>query len=444
MSQLRMVYADERGRIYDSPSLRALGRTGTDVAELEPEEWMPLPACASLVALPGTRALGTDSGGLLRALPASCSAVGVLLPQGFTRLYLPAFHRDADAPPLPLFGYTAVGFSRGRFYAAAVQSDDPRPWDPLQYEGRAVARQVDAVRERFPGNRLYTHLSRCALEYECITARNTFFFRNEAALPVSAVCNAGCVGCISEQPDEAGFPSPQVRLAIRPTVGEMVELMAEHLRAGGPDAIVSFGQGCEGEPAVRAREIAAAIRAVRERIRSGYININTNAGFTDGIRRIADAGLDLMRVSIVSALADHYDAYYRPRGYALEDVERSAACASERGVIVSLNYLIFPGVSDREREIRALAAFIRRTGVKLVQLRNLNIDPDYYLARIPPLLGEQLGILAVVEELRRECPGLRIGSFTHPARWFADPENRAPAESGALNGAAQAPSASPR
>jgi hypothetical protein len=65
-----------------------------------------------------------------------------------------------------------------------------------------------------------------------------------------------------------------------------------------------------------------------------------------------------------------------------------------------------------------MAAFIRRAGVRLVQLRNLNIDPDYYLARIPRREGEPLGIRRMIEELLRACPGLRMGSYTHPPSWF--------------------------
>jgi len=197
----------------------------------------------------------------------------------------------------------------------------------------------------------------------------------------------------------------------RPTVDELVEIMLEHLKT--PDSIISFGQGCEGEPSTQAKLIIDAIRRVREKTDLGYININTNAGLTDHIRAIVDAGLDLMRVSTISAIDEHYNAYYRPRGYTLANVEKSLKYASDRGVYTSINYLVFPGVTDREEEIEAMIGFAKRTGLKLIQLRNLNIDPESYLELIPPARGEIYGMKQMIEIFREELPGVRIGNYTH-------------------------------
>src|SRR5690606_3552604 len=129
----------------------------------------------------------------------------------------------------------------------------------------------------------------------------------------------------------------------------------------------------------------------------GYININTNAGLTDQIRMIVDAGLDLMRVSTISALDDHYNAYYMPRGYTLQNVEKSLKYAASQGVYTSINYLIFPGVTDREEELEAMIEFARRTGLKLIQMRNLNIDPESYMELIPKAQGEIYGMKQMLE-----------------------------------------------
>ena len=60
-----------------------------------------------------------------------------------------------------------------------------------------------------------------------------------------------------------------------------------------PDGIVSFGQGCEGEPSLAADNIAAGERLIREKTKKGQININTNAGYTEGIKK--SSMLDLIR-----------------------------------------------------------------------------------------------------------------------------------------------------
>jgi len=409
---MHLVYADEQGQVYDHPELHAVARSGNDLVELLENELTPLPAGATLVGLPNTRAIGMDpKSGEMQALPPGHQAVGALLPQGFTRLYVPGYMKQDKTQLFPLFGYTAVVWKNDGFYVAADPTDDPQPWNPENCDRGELEVQVDRLLQTHPNNELYRHLSHCALEYECLTASNTFLQRLEGAVPVSFSCNAGCYGCISEQPDDSGFPAPQTRLKFKPSVDDLVEIMLEHLRA--PEAIISFGQGCEGEPSTQAKTIIETIKRVRERTSNGYININTNAGLSDHLRAITDAGLDLMRVSTISALDDHYNAYYKPRGYTLKNVEKSLRYATDKGVYTSINYLVFPGVTDREEEIEAMIGFARRTGLKLIQMRNLNIDPDAYLSLIPKAQGEIYGMKTLLDIYREELPDVVIGSYTH-------------------------------
>jgi pyruvate-formate lyase-activating enzyme len=381
------------------------------ITEILEEELIPLPEGATMVSLPDTRPIGWDEeAGRMKPLEEGF-AVGALLPQGYTRLLLPGYAKTDKTKKFPLFGYTAVVWKDGQFFVAAERTDDPEPWNPRNCDVVELEQQVQVINERYPENRLYQHLTNCALEYECLTASNTFLNRLEGAVPVSYSCNAGCFGCISEQPDDSGFPAPQTRMSFKPTTDEIVEVMLEHLQT--PDSIISFGQGCEGEPSTQAALIIPAIKRVREQTDNGYININTNAGLTDHIRGIVDAGLNLMRVSTISALDDHYNAYYKPRAYTLANVEKSLKYATEHGVYTSINYLIFPGVTDREEEIEAMLGFARRTGLKLIQMRNLNIDPESYLDLIPKAQGEIYGMKQMLEIYRAELPDVMIGSYTH-------------------------------
>ena len=142
--------------------------------------------------------------------------------------------------------------------------------------------------------------------------------------------------------------------------------------------------------------------------------MNSNGGHSAGVADICRAGLDSIRISLISAREDTYRAYYRPAGYSLEDVRRSLRTASSCGVYTALNLLVLPGLTDRKEEIEALQVLLRDTGVNQVQLRNLNIDPDLLFRHLPGG-GEIMGIPALLESLG-EVPGLAVGSYSHPVR----------------------------
>ncbi|HEY7779895.1 MAG TPA: radical SAM protein [Ktedonobacterales bacterium] len=405
-----LVYSTAAGNVGERRGLCALDFAGRPLARAD---LIPMPEGATLAMLPQRLAVGLDDAGARHVIGARHGwALAALLPIGYTRTALPAYEKTPATEPLPFFGYTAVAGLDGELYAAAMRTDDPAHWLPARFDPRKLER---LVRERLaaePENRALAHHAHCALDYQCPTASNLFFRRWEGAVAVSPGCNARCVGCISKQ-DEEGLVSPQDRLLFVPTVDEVVELGVAHLERA-EDAIYSFGQGCEGEPLIQWRLIEAAIRGIRDRTDRGTLNINTNASNPRALQRLYDAGLDSLRASTISAREATYDAYYRPIGYRFADVKRSLALAREAGVYSAINLLVFPGLIDAEDEIEALVAFLHETGVRLVQLRNLNIDPEVLLPRVPRPAGRALGIPALIETLRREVPEVALGNFSRP------------------------------
>jgi MoaA/NifB/PqqE/SkfB family radical SAM enzyme len=271
---------------------------------------------------------------------------------------------------------------------------------------------VEAHLARFPDNRVLKQLKTCALLYRCFTSQNIFYVRDEGAIPASVMCNARCVGCISDQPPD-GPPASHERMDDGPSAKEMGEIGLYHLEHAAGRTMVSFGQGCEGEPLTRWKFIAESIRYMREHTSRGSININTNASLTQGLEALFDAGLDAIRVSLNSASKELYEAYYKPVKYGWEDVERSIALARERGAYLALNLLLFPGVTDREGEVEALERLVRKYQVDQVQTRSLCIDPIQYLevARECGAGGEPMGIRELLRRLKAARPGLIIGNF---------------------------------
>ena len=400
------LYADQHGEIFDAPGCRAVGRQGQDYLPLKQEDMIPLPEGAELMFLPGRSALQIK-GGMTQKLKGRL-AVAAMLPVGYTRTLLPAYECQPNAPQLPLYGYTAAALINDEIYVAAIKTADNAKWHPYKYNTPDLKKRVKQVKQDLPGNRLVEHLANCSLTWHCCTAQNLFYRRWEAGIPVSPACNANCLGCISLQPAEC-CPAPQSRITFAPTPDEIAAIGVYHL-TDAPDPIVSFGQGCEGEPSLAADNIAAGIKKIRAKTARGQININTNAGFTQGIKQIVDAGLNSMRVSIISAIPATYQAYYQTK-YSLEDVKASIVYAKQHGVYVSLNMLLFPGLNDRAEEQAAWLEFLGETGVDMIQLRNLNFDPDAFLAAMPTG-GKAGGVVNFLEAIEGKFPAIKLGSFT--------------------------------
>jgi pyruvate-formate lyase-activating enzyme len=398
-----LAYSDARGRVYFDATKTPLADGGI-VRGVRPEELIPLPAGAVVSMLPGRSPALAG-----RRSAARRTALGVLLPAGYTRTLLPAFQRKRGAPQLPLFGYTFACVVDDELAVAAMRTDEGEDWQPRRF---AAGELEGLVAQRVvvdPRNRTLAQLRVCALEYGCFTAQNVFLERGEAAIPVAPKCNAACVGCISELDAGSAIPAPQTRLAFEPDVADLVRIGVHHLERVA-DGIVSFGQGCEGEPLLRSTAIAAAIEGIRAQRSNGTLNVNTNGSLPKSLQRLIDAGLQAVRVSLNSFRPEVYAAYYRPSGYTLDDVLASVALALGAGLRVSLNLLTHPGVTDDRAEIEAMEAFLRAHPVALVQTRTLNIDPDVYFARVGRP-AEPLGMRAALGRI--DALGIALGNFTH-------------------------------
>jgi pyruvate-formate lyase-activating enzyme len=205
------------------------------------------------------------------------------------------------------------------------------------------------------------------------------------------------------------------RIRFVPTVDEVLEVALPHLEEA-EDAIVSFGQGCEGEPLMQWRLLERSIRELRERTDRGTVNLNTNGSFPDRVAKLCDAGLDSVRVTLNSPHLKFYKRYHKPKGYSFGEVLDSMVQAKKEGIYTSINLLVFPGFTDREEEVEGLIKLIRKTDLDLIQMRNLNIDPDLYLKTMGK--GEGMGISKMIDILKKEFTSLQFGYFNRTKENF--------------------------
>jgi pyruvate-formate lyase-activating enzyme len=413
-AELHAVFADETGNVYDDPDMLMVCRRGDEWALPRPDETIPMPLGSELFLLPGRTAVGLDpeTG---ETVTLEGTAVAAFVAPGHTLSAHPAYETPKDAPILPLFAYGAIGFSGGRFHVCARKVDpEPRQVFTPAHTAR-IERDVPAMLRTHGGNRLIAHVLRnCVLRWQCPAARNFVLGRYEAPIPTSRTCNARCLGCISRlEPDSPLPATPQCRLDFVPTPEEIVELMEMHAKRETRTPVLSFGQGCEGDPLANWQLLEESVTLYRTRGGPGTVNCNTNASRPEAVVPLARAGLTSMRVSMNSAMETRYTHYHRPQGYAFADVRKSMILARQEGLFVAINLLYFPGITDTEEELEALARLVTDTGASMIQWRNLNIDPDWYLASMaetgPP--GPSMGLARFMKRLRRACPWLLNGYF---------------------------------
>lgn len=414
----KLVYADENGEIFDHPGMFMAGTSGGVSREITENQVQPLPQGSELFLLPGRNPLGVDHAGTLVPLlddPLNpgrpVSAVAAFMAPAHTATMYAAYRTGLNAPNLPLFAYTALGWGDGGFVACGLRVDPSPRQDPGRFPGpERVASQAQRLLRRFEDNSLMQQLGTCALTNACPAARNLMLGRWEAPLPTSPVCNASCLGCLNHQP-QGTFPITQERLTTPPSAREVAEVALHHFE-NGRETLVSFGQGCEGEPLLMGDLLAESISLIRRTEPSGTINLNTNGSLPQVVERLRREGLSSIRVSLNSLIPARHQAYCRPQGWSLSDALDSVRVMKRLGGFVSVNLLTLPGVTDRPEEVEALTALIKETGLDMIQWRNLNIDPQIYLAEmgITPD-GEGMGVDKLIKMLRRRFPRLRHGYF---------------------------------
>nr|MBP6316117.1 radical SAM protein [Chitinophagaceae bacterium] len=410
-----LLYSDGQGNIFEDTTLYALGRTGWDAVPVDVDNWIELPDGGNLYELPGRRGIGLDVETNELRLCDKGIAVAAFIPPAYTGFYMAAFETLAEAPTLPLFCYTAAAWYNNKFYVTGTRIEPDIRQEKSGYDAEMIQAGVAKFTKAYPDNRLVKHLAdTCCNTYECPAARNFFLGRWECPIPSSPACNANCLGCISFQPEEESIVSSHDRLVFKPTVEEIVEYTVPHLETA-PYPIISWGQGCEGEPLLMWETIRDSIVEIRKHTQKGSININTNGSNPVAVKKLMEVGLNSIRVSLNSFRDEYYTPYYRPNNYQLQDLLESLKTVTDMGGWASINYFVFPGVTDSVAEVDALLKAIEYTKLNMIQWRNFNIDPDWYLGNLGVTdTGACYGMAQMLQIVREEFPQIKFGYFNPP------------------------------
>jgi len=429
-----LLVSDKKGRIFNIPDVEAAGMKAGCFFRPNRKDFIKMPEGSKLFMLPGRNPVGYNSSKRRFEALEGYLAVAAFPAPAFTGTYSAAYEplRLRKSPSgdfrsryrlLPLFCYTAAAFYKGDIYVTAVRIDRSSRHDPRFINISSAAKNAEKIKKLFPGNRLIRHLADCAMVYGCPGAQNYFLLRQECPLPVSGSCNANCAGCISYQKHSRGqacLSPTQPRIKFTPFPEEVAETALFYIcnvkntvGGGRGRPLLSFGQGCEGEPLLEADLIEKSIRLIRTITGRATININTNASRPEAIALLFDAGLNSIRVSMNSVRQEYYDRYYKPAGYTFKDVLRSIRIAKKKNGFVSINYLTMPGFTDSEDEYKALKKFIEAYKIDMIQWRNLNFDPLAYfrIIKYSAEPSDMIGVRQLIASLKKSFPGLKMGYY---------------------------------
>ena len=406
-----LLVCDDKGNIFEDTRYNVIGQAGNETIKLSPQDFIELPTGSDMFFLPGRNPIGYNIKTGQTEVLKSKLAVAAFVAPAYTVTHHAAWKTNAGAPRLPLFAFSAVGWLNDKFYVPAVRIEVDIRQDCDQFDQKKVISGSKKMIKLKPKNRLVKHLSYCALEYFCPAARNYFLNRWEAPLPTSPTCNSQCLGCISYQPKDHKISSTQNRITFVPTPEEIAEVAIDHLETA-PNPVVSYGQGCEGEPILVWETLRDAVLQIRKKTQKGIINLNTNASNPKAIEEMCKAGLQSIRVSMNSVREEVYNKYYKPRNYSFKDVLESIKIARKYNIWVSVNYFVFPGVTDCEDEFKALQKFLKEYDISMIQWRNFNIDPEWYIEETDYKFESRLlGVKNVIQSVKKEFPKIYHGYY---------------------------------
>ena len=176
-------------------------------------------------------------------------------------------------------------------------------------------RDRECARRRCPATASSTTSPICATELRCYTAQNTFLRRYEGALPGLAGVQRRLprLHLAADRRPGAGAPAADAFRADR----RRARRDGRRSTSAAPTpAIVSFGQGCEGEPLTRDDVLAERRRADP---RASIPRRPSTSTPTAAARRSSSGsstpGCNSVRISAISFTDAVFRAYYRPVGY---------------------------------------------------------------------------------------------------------------------------------
>ena len=254
-------------------------------------------------------------------------------------------HRRRARRPRP--GHLGAPHRSAR--ATGARAPTPRPTCP---------RRVEATLAETP-NPIYRQLARCALEWRCFTAQNTFYLRDEGAIPSSSALQRRLHRLPLRPGGGHAAGEPRADRAAAHGGGDgrarRAPPRARHRARDGELRAGLRGRAAHALAGDRARHPARpgphGPRLASTRTRTARCRRRSAGSSTPGSTRCASRPTPPRPTSTPPTTGRA--ATGSPTSW------RRSALAKAKGAYVALNLLTFPGVTDREGEVEALCRLVR-------------------------------------------------------------------------------------
>ncbi len=162
---------------------------------------------------------------------------------------------------------------------------------------------------------------------------------------------------------------------------------------------------------ISTREITQFIQTIRTKTVQGIIQINAAFADPGSVKEWCEAGLDSICFSLNSTQKKLYELFHHRSPSQFDDIIESLKIARHFHRRIVLSYGVFPGLTDHPDEIEAFKKLVGDLNIEIVQLHNLEIDPEWYVdeLRLMTLNRSQLGIKSWFSDLRKTFPSIQIG-----------------------------------
>lgn len=375
----KLLFADDKGVIYDHPTLKLTVRSGNFETVPYELEMNTVPSKTKLHFLEGTLPMAYDPEKAGMEIFKAGHAVYIEPPEGYLRLYLPAYKKRKEFM-LENKAYTPIGWMGESFVSPIINVD------------KIPDKGSESIGNKFHGFLKSFKKKNVFVKY-LIENSDLYHTKNEEIrLPVNAE---------SMQGDSREFS----------------EILSHYTGiAAYPVLNIDYDDfsASKSEPDISA--LLDSIRYLKNKAEKLSITFSSYLQNIETLKKFIDAGADCINVKMISTDIETNRIFNTDNN--TDNVYKSLQALHKQNILKSLTLYTMPGLTDRESETESLIDFLSTFDINLLLLRNLESDPDRIFLPDNMKSEDIKGLKNVVKLIKKKVKNLKIGYFNRHKEQF--------------------------